>query len=606
MQGQKERYAGSAATAAREQFFKSAPANFAQLRTHLSYISRSSDEAIRGKLLLEFSGKVRPATIVSQVPALHSFWLLAFALEGMSKQLSQRASTVTSSALRTMAGALDLLETLCAPDVQPNLASAPPIRLLAVDDNAVCLRSISIALKKVFHEPDLASGGQAALSLVAQNAYDVIFLDVDMPGMDGFELCTKIRETPLNQTTPAVFVTRHSDFDSRAKSAVVGGQDLIGKPYLPAEITVKALTLILRGRLQKTVSTTEPVKSEMGKTSAVCEALESSVPSALPDSAALPADAQGAQRTKEGKRPENKSNPSRNSYLNEFSPVSAELSYSAATENSVADSARHDSSISFKARSQKSCDDPFSVWAPVYLETLWDQLQAAKYCAEMADLQKFLASLRLGVRSFCAEAECVELRTIHRLGCILEGMLKKLQENPKNCTPSALNAAGAALKLLAELSERGGNGPDLASPPPRILVVDDDPVARRTMSGSIQLVFGKPDQADSGNEALTMAMEQPFDLIFLDVVMPGVDGFTACAKIRETVLNRHTPIVFVTSQDNAASLERALAAGGSCLIPKPVLSSQITLTTLTFVMRARLSAAAINAPALEVLLPAAT
>src|SRR2546426_5710002 len=47
---------------------------------------------------------------------------------------------------------------------------------------------------------------------------EVVFLDVQMPGMDGFELCSKIRETQLNRSTPVVFVTGMNDFQSRANS----------------------------------------------------------------------------------------------------------------------------------------------------------------------------------------------------------------------------------------------------------------------------------------------------------------------------------------------------------------------------------------------------
>jgi len=72
-----------------------------------------------------------------------------------------------------------------------------------------------------------------------------------MPGMDGFELCSKIHQTALNQNTPVLFVTRHTDYESRVRSTTItGGDDLIGKPFLIFEITVKALTLLLRGRLK--------------------------------------------------------------------------------------------------------------------------------------------------------------------------------------------------------------------------------------------------------------------------------------------------------------------------------------------------------------------
>ena len=122
--------------------------------------------------------------------------------------------------------------------------------MLAVDDDPISRHAISFALKKALNAPDLAPHADAALPLCAQHLYDVIFLDVQMPGMDGFELCTKIHETGQNRRTPIVFVTCQSDFESRAKSTLVGGHDLMGKPFLTFEITVKALTLVLRGRLE--------------------------------------------------------------------------------------------------------------------------------------------------------------------------------------------------------------------------------------------------------------------------------------------------------------------------------------------------------------------
>ena len=78
-------------------------------------------------------------------------------------------------------------------------------------------------------------------------------------GMDGFTVCSKIRETVLNRTTPVVFVTGHSDFKARTQAALSGGGDLIGKPFLTAEVTVKALTFALRGRLQRRKTSTDAV-----------------------------------------------------------------------------------------------------------------------------------------------------------------------------------------------------------------------------------------------------------------------------------------------------------------------------------------------------------
>jgi CheY-like chemotaxis protein len=235
------------------QVFESAPILFGQLRKRFSEISRTSDVAAKLKMLYEFSQEIRPAKTAARIPALRSHRLLAIALEGLLKQLSTSPQNLTSWRMRLASETLELLEDLCAPNLTPDLAIKPPIRLLVVDDCAINRRSMVFALKKVFREPDLAASGDPALAFAAKNAYDAIFLDIEMPGMDGFELCEKIRNTPLNRNTPIVFVTGHDNFKSRAKLITKGAQDLIGKPYLPTEITLKALQLSLYGRLKNSI-----------------------------------------------------------------------------------------------------------------------------------------------------------------------------------------------------------------------------------------------------------------------------------------------------------------------------------------------------------------
>jgi len=70
-----------------------------------------------------------------------------------------------------------------------------------------------------------------------------------MPGMNGFELCSKLRGLPQHKKTPVVFVTGLNDLESRANSMVSGGNDFIAKPFLFIELAVKALVYIHRARL---------------------------------------------------------------------------------------------------------------------------------------------------------------------------------------------------------------------------------------------------------------------------------------------------------------------------------------------------------------------
>jgi CheY-like chemotaxis protein len=110
------------------------------------------------------------------------------------------------------------------------------------------------------------------LHLVKEKSFDLIFLDVLMPGMDGFTLCSRIRETPLNQHTPVIFVTSCVDLKARTQSELSGATELLGKPFLPIEITVKAITFTMRSRLQKKRTqqvkepeVSEPIRTESAK-----------------------------------------------------------------------------------------------------------------------------------------------------------------------------------------------------------------------------------------------------------------------------------------------------------------------------------------------------
>jgi len=180
----------------------------------------------------------------------HPGYQMSLALEGLFKKLLQDSKNCTASTLATLVTAVDLLSDLCARGPKADLGTTPAIRILVVDDDLVGRRIIVGALQSVFKRPESVESGEAALALLSKKHFDVIFLDVIMPGMDGFEVCAKLREMHPNRATPVVFVTSLDDFDARAKASRNGGSDLMVKPFLNSEITVKALTFALRGRLE--------------------------------------------------------------------------------------------------------------------------------------------------------------------------------------------------------------------------------------------------------------------------------------------------------------------------------------------------------------------
>ena len=142
-----------------------------------------------------------------------------------------------------------MLNDLCAPGVKLDLASHPPIELLVVDDDLIARRAMVGALQTTFKRPENVESGEAALALAAEKTFDVIFLDVVMPGMDGYATCAKIRGTIVNRTTPVVFVTGQQDDVAREQMKRAGGNDLVGKAVPEGRRSkVKALTYVLRGK----------------------------------------------------------------------------------------------------------------------------------------------------------------------------------------------------------------------------------------------------------------------------------------------------------------------------------------------------------------------
>jgi sigma-B regulation protein RsbU (phosphoserine phosphatase) len=87
-----------------------------------------------------------------------------------------------------------------------------------------------------------------ALKWLQETRFDLVLLDIEMPGMDAFGLCRRLRLFPGYEKTPVIYVTSLSDFESRARMVLDGGYELIAKPFLPLELAVKAVALLLRSQ----------------------------------------------------------------------------------------------------------------------------------------------------------------------------------------------------------------------------------------------------------------------------------------------------------------------------------------------------------------------
>ncbi|MGC4010630.1 MAG: two-component system response regulator [Pseudomonas sp.] len=105
---------------------------------------------------------------------------------------------------------------------------------------------------------------------------------------------------------------------------------------------------------------------------------------------------------------------------------------------------------------------------------------------------------------------------------------------------------------------------------PTILIVDDAPENLTLLSDLLKLLY-RVKATRSGEKALQIAFsDEPPDLILLDVMMPGMDGFEVCKRLRDDARTRHIPVIFITAQDTADEEIRGLELGAVDYLTKPI------------------------------------
>ncbi len=115
-------------------------------------------------------------------------------------------------------------------------------RVLLVDDTPENLRLLRQTLEVEGYSILVASGGEAAIK-IARNAHpDLILLDVQMPGIDGFETCRLLKRESVTQDIPVIFVTARTETESVVKGFQTGGVDYIVKPFQSEEVLARVRT----------------------------------------------------------------------------------------------------------------------------------------------------------------------------------------------------------------------------------------------------------------------------------------------------------------------------------------------------------------------------
>jgi putative two-component system response regulator len=149
---------------------------------------------------------------------------------------------------------------------RPVMTSDQAATVLVVDDDEQNRRYLERLLTKQGHQVHTASEGSSALNFIKSTPADLILLDVQMPGLNGFEVCGLIKEHTATRLTPVVLITGLSDRDSRIRGIEAGADDFIHKPIDSGELTARVRSLVRLKRYTDDLESAESVITSLALT----------------------------------------------------------------------------------------------------------------------------------------------------------------------------------------------------------------------------------------------------------------------------------------------------------------------------------------------------
>lgn len=123
-------------------------------------------------------------------------------------------------------------------------------KILAVDDTPASLRLLTEILKEEGYEVRSAISGELALHAAANNPPDLVLLDIRMPGMDGYEVCRRLKADPATRDVPVIFVSAVTETDEKVLGFGLGAVDFVTKPYQYEELIARLSTHLELNRLR--------------------------------------------------------------------------------------------------------------------------------------------------------------------------------------------------------------------------------------------------------------------------------------------------------------------------------------------------------------------
>ena len=223
--------------------------------------------------------------------------------------------------------------------------------------------------------------------------------------------------------------------------------------------------------------------------------------------------------------------------------------------------------------------------APASLDAMRDLVRAFIGNPQQPELMQALYG---EAHLLAGSASLAELPLLSRIAGALEGLTKILMERPEQTRITTLRGINQALDALDLLVAEGGAPAGLNGIAPRVLVVDDDEIALRSIQHALEKAKFEIVCESDPVEARDLIDREVFDLVFLDIEMPMIRGTDLCAHLRKRPEYAHVPVIYITFMSDFEDPALAELEGGDDLLVKPFLYMELALKALALFVKKRL------------------
>lgn len=502
--------------------------------------------------------------------------------------------------------------------------------ILVVDDMATNRMLVRTVLNNYEYKTLEAKDGEEALQLLNDHIVDVVLLDVNMPGMNGFEVCKRIRQIEKMKLLPVIMLTSEEDTDSVVHGINSGATDYLTKPFQPNELMARLAAAAERSRLSaELVVARRAAEFANQSKSSFLATMSHEIRTPMNVIIGL---SHLCLQTKLDKTQSNyleKINHAAKSLLDiindvlDFSRIEAgKLEFSAENFDLRLCLARVDSLVGYLARDKGLIFEiaiPDGI--PYFLRG--DAVRLGQVLINLASnavkfTEKGSVTITIIVNSI--KPDSVELQFSVRdtgIGLNLKQIdrLFESYNQADNSTYRKYGGSGLGLVISQQLvklmqgriwveSELGygstfhftaclGRGDEIEEnvmqqaneleaaqlriKDAHILIVEDNPFNQLVIQDLLGLVGAVTVIVSNGQEALGRLATEKFDLVLMDTQMPVMDGFEAARRIRETAELAGQRIIAMTGNVTTEDRNQCLAVGMDDFIPKPIDPNQMYL-----------------------------